>query len=207
MPSYNPRFDIELSEILDCKVTFTEKPEEANCITHGGNFHSDETFCNAFFGKFLSEAVVFRAGQTLPEKEILNPNVFIYDMGFGNLDHHQKGGNGTHPSTNTFVKHIPYASFGLVWKNQGKRLCDRIAKAYGNSELSQFLWDWMEENLVIGIDAADNGIYPKTPYSHEPFRVLTISNTITLFTPLPTEEQDYTPCLKIANNLQKGGRN
>lgn len=201
MPSYNHRFDIELSEILDCKVTFTEKSEEANCITHGGNFHSDETFCNAFFGKFLSEAVVFRAGQTLPEKETLKPGVFIYDTGFGKLDHHQKGGNGTHHSTNTFVKHIPYASFGLVWKNYGKSFCDRIAKAYGNSELSQFLFDFMEENLVIGIDAADNGIYPRTPYSHDPFRVLSISNTITLFTPLPTEEQNYTNSLKQANDL------
>ena len=201
MPSYNSRFDIDLSDILNCNVRFTENPEEANCVTHGGNFHADETFCNVFFGKLLEEAIVFRSNQVLPEKETLKPDVFIYDTGMGTLDHHQKGGNGTHPSTNTFVKHIPYASFGLVWKNYGKIFCDKIAKAYGNSELSQFLWNWMEENLVIGIDAADNGIYPKTPHSHDQFRVLSISNAITLFTPLPTEEQDYSVPLKTSNEL------
>lgn len=201
MPSYNPRFESFLSEILTCNVKFTENPEEANCVTHGGNFHADETFCNVFFGKFLKEAIVFRSGQNLPEKEVLKPDVFIYDTGFGNLDHHQKGGNGTHPSSNTFVKHIPYASFGLVWKNYGKSFCDRIAKAYGNVELSQFLWDFMEENLVMGIDAADNGIYPRSPFSHDPFRVLSVSNILTLFTPLPTEKQDYSVPLKTANEL------
>jgi len=45
---------------------------------------------------------------------------------------------------------IPYASFGLVWKEYGQALT-------GNIESAKFI----DEQLVQGIDGADNGVLNK----------------------------------------------
>jgi len=60
----------------------------------------------------------------------------------GDFDHHQPGGAGVRPSG------VPYASFGLVWREHGTVLCDgsqRVAAA-------------VEQRLVQGVDALDTGV-------------------------------------------------
>lgn len=189
-----------IAHILECNLTFTNNPKEANCVSHGGNFHADDVFCNIFFGKFLPQAIIYRCGQEIP-KEVNRNCTYIYDIGYGELDHHQKNKNGYHFNQNSLCKPIPYAAFGLVWSKFGKEFCDRIANAYGNSSLSQYLWDWIENNLVLNIDAADNGIYPYSPSNYDGFRTLTISNIVPLFTPAPSENQDYSLSLKYVTEM------
>ena len=91
-------------------IRFTLKPEEANAITHAGNFHADDIFGMIVLEKLLGDLVVFRTQTGMPEKERYNPNAIIFDIGYGQFDHHQKGGNGFHPSKNSTLKPIPYAA-------------------------------------------------------------------------------------------------
>ena len=82
-------------------------------ITHNSVFHCDEVMATA----------ILKAVYPLPSVEIIrtnNPKFYennnsdyyniIYDIGFGELDHHQKGGNGVRDNG------VPYAAAGLVWK-------------------------------------------------------------------------------------------
>lgn len=64
----------------------------------------------------------------------------IYDPAINRFDHHQKGGAGAHENG------IPYASFGLVWKHYGAKIC--------NEEVALII----EKRLVMPIDARDNGV-------------------------------------------------
>jgi len=184
-----------------CNIRYTENPSESNCATHGGPSHADDIFCDVFFGKYLDEAVIYRHNQNLPEEILRNPNAYIYDIGHGELDHHQKGRNGFHPNKKSFLKPVPYAAFGLVWKKFGRDFCHKLAENYGNLKLASFLWNWVENQLVLGIDASDNGTYPKTPAYYEPYRSLTFSNVLTYFAPLPIEPQNYIHSYKRASQL------
>lgn len=196
-----------LSPYLKCNLEFTSDAMKANCITHGGRFHADETFCNVFFGKYLEKAIIYRSQQLLPVKGEYNPDAIIYDFGYGELDHHQRSGNGFHPAENAKDLHlIPYAAFGLVWKKYGRDYCERIEKAYeeakknshsstlnkpidcdksvqnySDNTLANHLWNYIERNLVLAIDASDNGVFSRTDPLYYRYRILTISTIITLF--------------------------
>lgn len=111
--------------------------------THSGRFHSDEVFGVALLKMIFSDAEVIR---TRDMEKIWSADVVldvggIYDETKDRFDHHQFGGAGKRENE------IPYASFGLVWKKYGKKVC-------GNDEVG----DLVEKNLVMPIDAMDNGI-------------------------------------------------
>ena len=57
------------------------------------------------------------------------------------FDHHQPDGAGNRDNG------IPYASFGLVWKKYGEKLC-------GSQEVA----DTIDERFVQPIDGPDNGV-------------------------------------------------
>ena len=198
-----PFFTFGFEEELNCNLSFVDEPEKANCWTHGGNFHADETFVNVFMGKYLEDAIVFRCPQKLPGDDKKGANTIVYDTGMGKFDHHQPGGNGHHkqPNNETKLKPIEYASLGLIWEKFGRDYCNRIAKSYGDMKLSEYLWKWVENKLILPIDAADNGTYPRTDHSYENYRVLTISNALTLYNPNPSEGQDYAYPLCQASSL------
>ena len=79
--------------------------EEA--FTHGGVFHADDVFSSALL-RMLNPSIAILRGNTVPEEF----SGIIYDIGGGKYDHHQKQKlyreNG-----------IPYAAFGLLWKEFG----------------------------------------------------------------------------------------
>lgn len=188
---------LQLRYLLQCHIAFTNDPARATIITHGGNFHADDIFCNVFFGKFLDNAILYRSGRDLPQTSAI-----VYDIGFGELDHHQKGGNGFH-AAESGSQPVPYASFGLVWKKFGPVFCQRVAEAYGNLELQEFLWDWMEKELVTFIDASDNGIYSHSPNDYDRFRLLTPSTFIALLNPISSHNQPkyYEKALTFAHKV------
>jgi len=115
-------------------------------ITHGGAFHTDEIFAVAVLLLYLNtedykiirtreDSLFAAADYVIDVGGVLNP------LG-GRFDHHQKGGAGTHANA------IPYASFGLLWREFGLALCK------GNVEVAAAI----ESKLVFSVDAFDNGI-------------------------------------------------
>ena len=140
--------------------------KDANCITHSGTMHSDEVFATAFLSLYLGDIKVYRSkGDDLLKA---NTDSIIYDIGRGVYDHHQidatKRDNG-----------ITYSSFGLLWKKFGKDYLEK--NNYDNIDL---LFDGIDKDLVEGIDADDNGFFPKIDAN---YKVKTLPNIIKMFNP------------------------
>lgn len=110
--------------------------------THNGDFHADDVFAVAtIFLAIKGKREVFRTR----DQKIIENSDFVIDVGgkndgVKNFDHHQKDGGGVRENN------IPYASFGLVWKKFGEKIC-------GSKEVA----DNIDVNLVMPIDAVDNG--------------------------------------------------
>lgn len=79
-------------------------------LTHGGRFHADDVFSAALL-KLLNPSVQITRVFDVPE----NFDGLVFDIGWGRFDHHQKNApvrpNG-----------VPYAAFGLLWKEFGAGL-------------------------------------------------------------------------------------
>lgn len=111
--------------------------------THDSSFHTDDTFAVASLLILHPEAEVVRSRNP----EVHSTADYVVDTGMKydpekNLfDHHMPEGAGVRENG------IPYASFGLVWKEFGREL------AGGQREA-----EIIEERLVQPIDAHDNGV-------------------------------------------------
>ncbi len=79
-------------------------------FTHGGRFHADDVFSAALL-KIVNPEIVIERGFQVPD----NFDGIVFDIGDGEFDHHQK---------NSPVREnkVPYASFGLLWKELGAEL-------------------------------------------------------------------------------------
>ncbi|MEI6478833.1 MAG: MYG1 family protein [bacterium] len=113
-------------------------------MTHNGSFHADDVFAVATI-ELVYPKERFEVVRTRDEARINNGDFVvdvgrIYDENTLRFDHHQEGGAGKRESG------IPYASFGLVWKKFGEKLCGK-----DQSEI-------IDKSLVSFIDAGDNGV-------------------------------------------------
>ncbi len=137
---------------------------EANCITHSGTMHADEVFATAFLDLYLGDVRVFRTNKV----DGVSNDILVYDIGRGKFDHHQldalKRENG-----------ITYSSIGLLWKEYGRD----FLKKYGYSNIEE-VFNGVDKDLIEGIDADDNGFFPKIDAN---YKVKTISNIIKIFNP------------------------
>lgn len=122
-------------------VKTTKDSEKASVITHAGIFHADEVLGTAILSKVLGDITVMRAFR-IPEN--VGKEVIVFDIGLGELDHHQKCGNGTRENG------VPYASAGLIWKKYGPQ----IVAGTCNPKL---VWSLTDRDLIQGVDATDNG--------------------------------------------------
>ncbi|MCI2154919.1 MAG: MYG1 family protein [Solobacterium sp.] len=124
-----------------------------NLYTHDGIFHADEVFATAMFQIISEEIHVVRGSDTeIPEN---TSDWIVYDIGGGELDHHSpenKEANGTHPGTE-----IPYAACGLVWR---KYYPEVLAAAGCPEQYQDLVYQKLENSLILGIDAEDNGYRP-----------------------------------------------
>lgn len=147
-------------------IKFVEKIEDANCITHDGTMHADEVFATAFLELYIKEVRIYRT--TTININNFTDEIYIYDVGRGKYDHHQedikKRENG-----------IPYSSLGLLWREYGKKFLQQE----GYEEAEEMAKE-IEKDLIEGIDAIDNGMFPKIESS---YKVKTISDMIGLFNP------------------------
>ena len=147
-------------------IEVVHRIEDANCITHSGTFHADDVFSSAFLEMCFGDLKIFRTNQIETDK--VKESTFIYDVGRGKFDHHQKDAlrreNG-----------IPYCSFGLLWKEYGKELLKKKGIV-----LVDRVFEMLDKDLIEGIDADDNGVFPKI---EAPFRVKMIPGIIKTFNP------------------------
>lgn len=151
-------------------IKTTINPEFANACTHGGIFHADEVVASVILAKYHAmyfESNEFVVCRTFKVPEDLNPDAIVYDIGGGQFDHHQRGGNGCHENG------VPYSSAGLIWREFGPKLV-------ANTQNPDLVWKIVDRNIIQGIDAVDNGTLPKPDY---PAEALSISRAISLFNP------------------------
>lgn len=138
-------------------------------ITHNGGFHADDVFAVATLQLHLGEdnlRVVRTRDESLIEGGDWVLDVGgVYDPRARRFDHHQKGApvreNG-----------IPYAAFGLVWKEVGVVVA-------GSEEIAREI----EEKLVLPIDANDNGVILTTTTELD-IRPTTLSDMVALLNPV-----------------------
>ncbi len=114
-------------------------------VTHSSKFHTDDIFAVATLMLVLGEENVEVVRSR--DMEVIKTGDYVVDVGsvYDNLthkyDHHQEGGAGIRDNG------IPYASFGLVWKHFGEKLCQ-------NPDVARKI----DESVVQPIDANDNGV-------------------------------------------------
>ena len=150
-------------------ITIVKDAFEATHITHGGMFHADEVFATVILAKIAKmQGKDFKLARVFKVPEGISNEVIIYDIGLGEYDHHQQGGNGARKNE------VPFAACGLIWKKFGNLLT-------ADSSNPEMVWGLIDSTLIQGIDAGDNGAIPKLDY---PASVMSISNIISMNNPV-----------------------
>jgi uncharacterized UPF0160 family protein len=111
--------------------------------THDGSFHADEVFAVAalrLLGQPI-EVLRTRDRDVLARADVRVDVGFRYDPTSGDFDHHQREFDAVRPNG------VRYASFGLIWREFGGRVCE------GDQEVA----DAVDASLVQGVDANDTG--------------------------------------------------
>jgi uncharacterized UPF0160 family protein len=144
--------------------------EKIKVAVHSGDFHADDVFATAVLSlwlkKDLSELDIMRTrdSEVYSKADYVLDTGFIYNKELGRFDHHigdiGKRENG-----------IPYATFGLLWKEYGEEICQ-------SKEIAKKL----EKKLVLPIDATDNGITISKPVFSD-FRDVFLFDVIQSFKP------------------------
>ncbi len=152
-------------------MKMTKNIAEATAITHGGKFHADEVMATVILMKVFGNITVSR---TFIVPEDLKEDVIVYDIGFGQYDHHQKGGNGARENE------VPYAACGLIWKKFGKKIV-------ADTSNPNLVWNLIDKDLIQGIDACDNGVMPKADFAAQ---TMNLSSIISGFNPNWDSKED-----------------
>lgn len=140
---------------------------------HDGKFHADDVFACAVIELMLGEKT--RIIRTRDEAELAKADFVadvgnVYDPARQRFDHHMREGAGVRENG------IPYAAFGLVWKEYGEKIC-------GSKEIA----DRIDARLIAPIDAEDNGVSIYEPKGETvPF---TIQNFFYLHRPTWREDE------------------
>lgn len=140
-----------------------EKNEEKFIIgTHNGIFHCDEIIACGIL-KIMFEGIkkveIVRSRDTDFLKKKCD---ILIDIGGGKFDHHQKGGNGKRENN------ISYASAGLIWKEFGILLIDKISNKCFTSQENNKIFKTIDKEIIEKIDQEDNGI----KIDHHPFQFI-----------------------------------
>lgn len=113
-------------------------------VTHNGRCHADDVFAAATLQLKFGEGLEIT--RTRDEAQIAEAGI-VFDVGGVHspadrrFDHHQPGGAGERANG------VPYAAFGLVWKEFGEEVCGGDAAVAAE----------VDETLAQPVDANDNG--------------------------------------------------
>ena len=123
-------------------IQLTDEIDKANSVTHSGKFHIDDVMATIFLSKIKNNVILIRVPTT--ENKNIEGKI-VYDIGLGEFDHHQKEKNGKRKNG------IYYSSIGLLWKKFGKEYLKKESAKY-----IEKTFEYMDEELIQNIDAADN---------------------------------------------------
>jgi uncharacterized UPF0160 family protein len=144
--------------------------------THSGSFHADDVFAIAALSMLGEPIEIVRTR----DRDVIAASDVRVDVGFaddpatGDFDHHQREGAGERPNG------VRYASFGLVWRAHGTRLCG------GDAAVAERV----DRSLVQAVDANDTGQAVVAPVL-DGVRPMTVSGVIGALN--PTWEEQLTP--------------
>lgn len=150
-------------------IKTTKNIDEAMVITHGGFFHADEVLASVILSLVTTDLIVARVTE-VPE----NCAKLVYDIGGGKYDHHQ---NEKEFRTEGF----PYAAVGLIWRDFGKKA---LTKMGVEKEILLQVWERIDESIIKGIDASDNGVSIEGKYD-----ILAIDSIISMYNPFWNENK------------------
>lgn len=151
--------------------------------THCGTHHADDVTSTAFmielhslvyqcfcleydYRNFVKRIVYVSPSMKEEER---SGSAIVYDIGYGEFDHHDKDHLKLRPPKNIKDKiniEIPYASLGLLWRKYGRTylILSYLIRygEYPNSELVEKHYRKFDNNVILPIDARDNGIFDLT---------------------------------------------
>lgn len=169
-------------------ITLVKNVKDANCITHSGTMHADEVFATAFLELYLKDIKLIRVADI--DTKNISSQVIVYDIGRNKFDHHQKDAQKRENG-------ITYSSFGLLWQEFGLAF---LKKEQINDYQEVFFE--IDKDFIEGIDAVDNGIFPKI---EAPYKVKTLSDIIKLFNPSykskEEENKQFLKAVTIAKDI------
>lgn len=163
-------------------LKITKEIKEANLITHSGTFHPDDVFSTMFMSRIIENPVVCRTNT--PEEA--NQNAIIYDIGYGEFDHHG-------PNARMRNEELKYCSFGLLWEKYGYEYLKQI-----ETEDIEMLFKKIDEKLIMQIDGIDNGVFPKV---EAPYKLTDLDHVIDSFNKAWNEEVDNDDNFIMAVNV------
>ena len=172
-------------------IEIVKELKEANCVTHGGKFHSDEIFATVILSKILTNIKLIRVNEVTDSMRESIANKLVYDIGGGEFDHHQAGGNGQRDNG------VKYASCGLIWKSYGKKY---LEKCNVKKEHIEELCLQIDKDLIQYIDANDNGQSTKIDTD---YKFVELASVISAFNPCWNEKVDTDECFMQAYEIAK----
>lgn len=132
--------------------------------THSGVFQADDAFAVAALRIVNPRSSIVR---TRDPKDIRTADIVVdvggvYDHSAKRYDHHQRGRAGSRAVKVNGVEYdIPYSAFGLVWKHYSSDIIETVLETWQPSPslaLLSTVREAVEFQLVVGIDAMDNGV-------------------------------------------------
>lgn len=154
-------------------INLVKDIEKANYVTHSGTMHADDVFSTAFLELYKKDIKLLRTSG-IDAKDYKNK--IIYDIGYGEFDHHQK-------DVKVRDNGIKYASLGLLWEKFGKK----YLKQEKVEDIDE-VYNYIEKDLIEQIDAIDNGQFPRIEAK---YKVKTLSETFKLFNPKTFSDEDH----------------
>ena len=143
-------------------------------VTHNSTYHADDVFAVATLLMLYPEAEIIRTRvkQVIDQADYVVDVGFVYDPSRNRFDHHQEGGAGERANG------IPYASFGLVWKEYGEKLAGGTLEA-----------EVIDRVLVQALDAHDNGV-SIADYKYEDLVEYTLAGFVYSYLPQARETEE-----------------
>jgi uncharacterized UPF0160 family protein len=144
--------------------------------THDGGFHADDVFAVAALRLLHPDLEVVRSRDraVIDEADVRVDIGLRSDPATGDFDHHQREGAGKRANG------VPFASFGLVWRQHGAALCGGDDRAAAD----------VDRYLVQGVDAIDTGHSLTKPLNDDGIRPADVSDLVDAFN--PAWDQDAT---------------
>jgi uncharacterized UPF0160 family protein len=131
--------------------------ENMKVVTHSGRFHADDVFATAVLQAALDGIDLIRTR----DAEVIAGADLVFDVGgvyapeTRRYDHHMRDLPRRPDGT-------PYSSVGLIWRDYGRAALPRLVPGI-EGETLETVWRAIDQELILAIDRADNGVGPVCP--------------------------------------------